>query len=320
MMARSRSIYIASTGSARRRGRAASRPTGSLPARDDLYANGAEPETPPFRERPTVVRLLAFTRRHERVLTLLAAVAVALITVAVSDALRPRVEPVSREALETRLAESFEELAAQPSVAAAAYDRIGPSVVRVRRLGVDPDEDEEQGVGTGVVIVDSGQILTNLHVVAGAERIGIRFADGSESTARIVSAQPENDLAVLEAEIVPEGLPPATLASAAGLRPGDEVIAVGNPFGIGPSVSAGVVSGLARSYSSLDGSVTIDNLIQFDAAANPGNSGGPLVNRRGEVVGIVTSILNPTEDGVFIGIGFAVPIETAAAAIGPNPF
>ena len=120
--------------------------------------------------------------------------------------------------------------------------------------------------------------------------------------------------------IVPEGLPPATLTTTRGLRPGDDVVVVGNPFGIGNSVSAGVISGLERNYFSTDGDAMLTGLIQFDAAANPGNSGGPLVNRNGEVLGIVTSIFNPTEDGVFIGIGFAVPIETAARGAGPNPF
>ncbi len=100
---------------------------------------------------------------------------------------------------------------------------------------------------------------------------------------------------------------------------GDEVIAVGFPFGIGPSVSAGIVSGLRREYRSPNGKA-LTNLIQFDAAVNPGNSGGPLVTADGEVVGIVTAILNPTDQRVFIGIGFAVPIENAAAAIGLSPF
>ncbi len=131
--------------------------------------------------------------------------------------------------------------------------------------------------------------------------------------------RPEHDLAVLQAKKIPDDLPAATLRSTADLKPGDEVVAVGFPFGIGPSVSAGVVSGLRREYRSPEGKRILTNLIQFDAAANPGNSGGPLVTRDGEVVGIVTGILNPTEQRVFIGIGFAVPIENAAAAVGISP-
>jgi len=112
----------------------------------------------------------------------------------------------------------------------------------------------------------------------------------------------------------------ASLRSTADLNVGDEVVAVGFPFGIGPSASAGIVSGLAREYRSPEGKRVLTNLIQFDAAANPGNSGGPLVTMDGEVVGIVTAILNPSDQRVFIGIGFAVPIENAASAVGLSPF
>ncbi|MCL4800952.1 MAG: trypsin-like peptidase domain-containing protein [Burkholderiales bacterium] len=178
----------------------------------------------------------------------------------------------------------------------------------------------EQGVGSGVVIVDKGIILTNLHVVAGAERVKVVFADGMESDADVIGLRPEHDLAVLQARTVPDDLVPATMRSTHDLAPGDEVVAVGFPFGIGPSVSSGVVSGLRREFRSEEGKRVLTNLIQFDAAANPGSSGGPLVTLDGAVVGIVTAILNPTEQRVFIGIGFAVPIENAASAAGMPPF
>jgi len=119
---------------------------------------------------------------------------------------------------------------------------------------------------------------------------------------------------------LPDDLAPATLRSTNDLAPGDHVVAVGFPFGIGPSATAGIISGLKREYRSREGKRILTNLIQFDAAANPGNSGGPLVTADGEVVGIVTGILNPTPQNVFIGIGFAVPIENAAAAAGLSPF
>jgi S1-C subfamily serine protease len=170
-----------------------------------------------------------------------------------------------------------------------------------------------------VVIVDSGLILTSLHVVAGAEKVGVVFADGLESDATIVSAQPENDLAVLQATKLPDDLVPATLKSTNDLRVGDQVIAVGFPFGIGPSTTVGAVSGLRRSFYSPEGKRELGNLIQFDAAANPGNSGGPLITTDGGVVGIVAAILNPV-GRVFVGLGFAVPIENAAAAVGMPPF
>lgn len=209
-----------------------------------------------------------------------------------------------------------------PSPAAKAYDAVRASVVRVRAAADSLDQDEytERAVGSGVVVVESGIILTNLHVVAGASRITVVFADGQKSEAKIVSAQPENDLAVIQATALPDDLKPATLGSSKTLAEGDHVIAVGFPFGIGPSVSAGVVSGLRREYRSPAGERMLSDLIQFDAAANPGSSGGPLVNAAGEVVGIVTAILSPGEGGTFAGIAFAVPIQTAAAAAGLPPF
>jgi serine protease DegQ len=236
-----------------------------------------------------------------------------------------------------------------PSPAAKAAEIIRPSVVRVVGYGTEkttpeaktekrgrnlakgkppeappepsgPGQLVERGVGTGVVIVDKGIILTNLHVVAGAESIKVTFADGLEAPATVTGVQPENDLAVLQAQKLPDDLIPATMRSTADLMPGDQVVAVGFPFGIGPSVSAGVVSGLKRSFRSPEGKQELGNLIQFDAAANPGNSGGPLVNMNGEVLGIVTAILNPTQQRTFIGIGFAVPIENAASAAGSPPF
>ena len=209
-----------------------------------------------------------------------------------------------------------------PSAAAKAYEAVLPSVVRVMAYarGKDDDDDQSMGVGTGVVIVDKGVILTNLHVIQGAHTIKVVFADGLETTARVIGTQPENDLAVLQADKIPDDLHAATMRSTADLQPGDQVLAVGFPFGIGPSASAGVVSGLKRTFRSPDGGQDIGNLIQFDAAANPGNSGGPLVTMDGEVLGIVTAILNPTRMRTFIGIGFAVPIENAAAAFGVPPF
>ena len=214
------------------------------------------------------------------------------------------------------------ETADLPSPAAKAYETILPAVVQVRSFvkSVEGGEDVQHGVGTGVVIVDKGIILTNLHVVQGAQIIKVTFADGLEATASITGTQPENDLAVLQAHKMPDDLIAATMRSTADLRPGDQVLAVGFPFGIGPSASAGVVSGLKRTFRSPEGDKDISNLIQFDAAANPGNSGGPLVTMDGQVVGIVTAILNPSKQRTFIGIGFAVPIENAAQAAGMPPF
>jgi S1-C subfamily serine protease len=175
--------------------------------------------------------------------------------------------------------------------------------------------------GSGVVINEKGDILTNLHVIRSTDRWEITFFDGSKSDAILVSMQPENDLAVIRAKRQPDDLKPATLASTRDLNPGDMVVAEGFPFGIGPSVSSGVVAGLKREFDDPDDKEKpkMTNLIQFDAAVNPGNSGGPLVNRDGEVVGIVTAIYNPTGQRVFAGMAFAVPIENAARAVGENP-
>lgn len=236
-----------------------------------------------------------------------------------------------------------------PSEYARAYENIRPSVVRVvsyirksrlkdteqklaaktakpKPLGpaqedITGEEDEvENGVGTGFVIIDKGVILTNLHVVHGADRIKVIFHDGLEASASITGVQAENDLAVLQADKIPDDMIAATMRSTNDLAPGDKVLAVGFPFGIGPSASGGVISGLGRVFRSPEGKQEMKNLIQFDAAANPGNSGGPLVTMDGEVVGVVTAILNPTSARTFLGIGFAVPIENAASAAGLPPF
>lgn len=182
------------------------------------------------------------------------------------------------------------------------------------------DKPEDRHIGSGVVVTESGVVLTSYHVIAGARRLEIRFHDGHTSEASVLQAIPEKDLAVIKAKSIPDDLPAATLGSSRDLAPGTEVVAVGFPFGIGPSVSAGVVSGLDRKFVSPDNKQNLDKLIQFDAAANPGNSGGPLVNMDGEVVGIVTAILNPNKSGTFLGIGFAITIESAGVAIGSSPF
>ncbi len=268
-------------------------------------------------------RWRAFRARRERPLLLASGALIALALVALHALLSPAARQLGRDDVEDAVLRTLEEIQL-PSFAVRAYDMVLPSLVRVRGFSsekpADDDDDDEEGIGTGVVIVDKGLILTNLHVVAGAKRVKVEFADGLESEAVVVGLHPEHDLAVLKARTVPDDLVAATLRSTRDLAPGDQVIAVGFPFGIGPSVSAGVVSGLRREYRSPEGERVLTNLIQFDAAANPGNSGGPLVTADGEVVGIVTAILNPAAQRVFIGIGFAVPIENAAAAAGLSPF
>ncbi len=271
-------------------------------------------------------RAVAALSRHERRLWTLALIALAAVFWW-ANPMPSAKPPLTMEQIDTAMRQSIED---RPLVSAAsrAYVSIIPSVVRVVGLmteGDDGSDDREhgtveRGVGSGVVIIDNGTILTNLHVVNGAKKIRVTFFDGSQSEAVVLNTQPENDLAVLRARTIPDDLEAATMRSTSDLSPGDEVIAVGYPFGIGPSVSSGIVSGLKRQFRSPDGQQMLTNLIQFDAAANPGNSGGPLVTMDGEVVGIVTAILNPNRQRVFIGIGFAMPIENAAAAAGMPPF
>jgi S1-C subfamily serine protease len=262
-----------------------------------------------------------FCTRYERLLWVAAAGLFAVLLAFTYAAITPSTRQITQEDIHAAVLHTLE-TNSLPSPAAKAYEVIRPSIVRVRGLGPDKNggEDTEKSVGTGVVIVDKGIILTNLHVVLGAKRVQVVFADGLESDATITGARPEHDLAVLQAQTIPDDLFAATMRSTADLALGDQVVAVGFPFGIGPSVTAGVVSGLRREFRSPEGKRLLTNLIQFDAAVNPGSSGGPLVTVEGEVVGIVTAILNPTDQRFFVGIGFAVPIENAAAAAGLPPF
>jgi S1-C subfamily serine protease len=262
-----------------------------------------------------------FCARHERLLWLAAGGLFALLLVLAYAASTPSTRQITQEDIRAAVLHTLE-TNTLPSPVAKAYEVIRPSIVRVRGLGPDKNggEDTEKSVGSGVVIVDKGIILTNLHVVLGAKRVQVVFADGLESDATVTGVRPEHDLAVLQAQTIPDDLFAATMRSTADLALGDQVIAVGFPFGIGPSVTAGVVSGLRREFRSPEGKRLLTNLIQFDAAVNPGSSGGPLVTAEGQVVGIVTAILNPTDQRFFVGIGFAVPIENAAAAAGLPPF
>jgi len=259
--------------------------------------------------------------RHERIALVVFTALLSSLLVIGYTATKPPARQITQHDIDAAVLHTLDSNVL-PSAAAKAFEIVQQSVVRVRRLEhlKDEEDDRVRGIGSGVVIVDKGVILTNLPVVHGAEHIQVVFADGTESDATVIGLQPENDLAVLQAKTIPDDLVPATLRSTRDLAMGDEVIAVGFPFGIGPSVSAGVVSGLKREYRSPEGKRLLTNLIQFDAAANPGNSGGPLATMDGEVVGIVTAILNPSDQGVFIGIGFAVPIENAASAVGISPF
>ena len=315
-----------------------SKPIGGAGRKAPRGPEAEEPAAPPeptFRQKLTR-RWRDFSTRFEKSLLFAGAVGAAVAVVLGWQALQPRARVFTQADIDAAVAYTMKHNP-EPSHAAVAAEAVRPSVVRVTGYDANkghkipsqsgvasgpdakPQDDDAASVGSGVVIDEKGSILTNLHVAASAQTLKVTFYNGLVSDAEVVSVQPEDDLAVIRAKTIPDDLKPATLVSTKNLRPGDEVTAVGFPFGIGPSVSSGVISGLKREWV-FDKDHRRRNMIQFDAAANPGNSGGPLVNRNGEVVGIVTGILNPNKQGVFIGIGFAVPIENAARAVGNSPF
>jgi S1-C subfamily serine protease len=203
-----------------------------------------------------------------------------------------------------------------PAFSQLVYADVAPSLVAIQTDGVDAQGKPQQGLGTGVVVDAGGDILTALHVVTGATSIKLTFADGTSATGQITVRQPDHDIAVLQPSVMSANAVPATLGNPNSVQVGSEAYVVGHPFGLLDSMSAGVVSGLGRSFQLPNGGVVLHGLIQVDAAINPGNSGGPLLNRSGQVIGIVTGLVNPTDQDVFIGIGLAVPIDVAGGAAG----
>jgi S1-C subfamily serine protease len=199
-----------------------------------------------------------------------------------------------------------------PPASTTAFQAIQPSMVYISAQRTSAAS-QDTSSGAGVVVNAQGQILTARHVVTGAQTIEVTFADGTQTTAQIASEQPDTDIAVLTPAQPPSVIVPAVLGG--GVRIGDDVYAVGHPLGLVDSLTAGVVSGLNRGVP-IAGGTPLSGLIQFDAAVNPGNSGGPLLNRAGQVVGIVTALANPSDQTFFVGIGFAVPIATAGGAAG----
>ena len=184
------------------------------------------------------------------------------------------------------------------------YEIIKPSVVKVTNKGSSFLEAEYYKEGSGFVYDNKGRIITNNHVVEGAESIEITFLDGGIYKAELIGTDAYSDLAVLQVNIPPDKLKPVVLGNSSELRVGERVYAIGNPFGLSGSMSEGIVSQLGRTLPAVGGYLT-PSVIQVDAAINPGNSGGPLLNMNGEVVGVNTAI--QSETGVFSGVGFAIP-------------
>lgn len=211
----------------------------------------------------------------------------------------------------TMARESDEELLdAYSHAVVGVVEKVGPSVVsiRVKKAAASPRQPGGEGAGSGVIIAPDGFVLTNNHVVEGATGAEVSLTDGNVLPARIVGTDPATDLAVLR--VGTNGLPSAALGDSSTLRVGQLAIAIGNPFGFQSTVSTGVVSALGRSLRSQSGWL-IDNVIQTDVPLNPGNSGGPLVDSRGRVIGINTAMIFMAQ-----GISFAVPVNTAKWVVG----
>jgi S1-C subfamily serine protease len=261
-------------------------------------------------------RLQRLRARARSVLPFASGVLAALAALLLYTVLVPGPQPLTTREVSDTVAQALASATPPPAYSARVYRAIQPSLVLIQTHSPGANGEAEGGLGSGVVIDDFGDILTSLHVVANAFDIQLTFADGTQSSAEIVAAQPENDIAVLRAHQLPELLIPAILGNPNAVRVGDEAFVVGHPFGLYSSMSAGVISGFDRTFHPPNSEHELQGLIQTDAAVNPGNSGGPLLNRDGLVIGIVVGIVNPTEQDVFIGIGLAVPITVAASAAG----
>ncbi len=197
------------------------------------------------------------------------------------------------------------------------YDKVRPSVVEVASTGATQSVFGTQptsGLGSGIILDTTGDILTNYHVVQGANQLTVTLYDQTSASATVVGTDPTGDLAVIKADFSGVTLSPATLGDSDQIRIGESVIAIGNPFGLDGTVTEGIVSGLDRTLAEQQ-NMPLRALIQTDAAINPGNSGGPLVNMNGEVIGIDTAIENPSGSGTFAGVGYAIPINAAKQAM-----
>jgi S1-C subfamily serine protease len=268
-----------------------------------------------IRQRFTLVR-----ERLRRTLPFLSGVLAALLALFLYNYLFPGTRPLTQSEVNAAISSAMASATPRAAFSADVYQIIQPSLVWIESDSAGENDRSQTALGTGVIVDQTGTILTSLHVVDQSTTIRLTFADGTHSRAVIASAQPEKDIAVLQPETLPEMYLPATLGNAGALRVGDEAYVVGNPFGLYGSMSSGVISGFNRTFQPPGVAQAIEGLIQVDAAVNPGNSGGPLLNRYGHVVGIVTGIVNPTDDSFFVGIGFAVPIDVAAGGAGLPPY
>jgi len=276
-------------------------------------------ETPAPRSELWRQRLRRFRAGLRRSAPFASGVLAALVALLLYNALVPAPHQVTTREVKDTVAQAMASATPPPAHSERVYQIIRPSLALIQTHTRDAGGEDEHGLGSGVVINDRGNVLTALHVVTNAAGITVTFADGTHSSAQIVAQYPENDTALLEASQLPVQVVPATIGSPQAMQVGDEAFAVGNPFGLYASMSAGVISGFDRSFHPPSSTLTLRGLIQIDAAVNPGNSGGPLLNRDGEVIGIVEGLANPTDEDFFVGIGFAVPIGAALGGGGGSP-
>ena len=256
-----------------------------------------------------------FLRERSGVLALAAIAGMALVLVFVLwDNSRTETQDAAPVDVQAEVAEALSEQAQVPAVSALVYQAILPSLVVVQ--SDISGEEAGIGIGAGVVINSDAEVLTAWHVIEQSTEVNVAYSDGTLTRATVANVDVARDIAVLTPIDFPGLVAPATIGNPSSLSVGDEVFAVGNPLGLLASLSAGVVSGLDREYLPSERDVPIGGLIQFDAAVNPGNSGGPLLNSRGQVVGIVTGLANPIDQDFFSGIAFAVPIDEAARPAG----
>lgn len=258
--------------------------------------------------------------RHSRFYLFFLAIVIAIVgvilggTVAPHYAVKPTISPevatspMTKTPTETSQATKVESrvVETEESVYIRVAESVGPSVVNVNtktRIQFFFQAIPQEGAGSGVIITENGYILTNNHVVEGAQQITVTLADGRTFDAKVVGRDPYTDIAVIKIDAT--GLPAAKLGDSTNLKIGQIAIAIGNPFGLGKTVTAGIISALNRTITTERGTI-IEGLIQTDAPINPGNSGGALVNSSGEVIGINTAIYQGAQ-----GIGFAIPIHLA---------
>ena len=265
-----------------------------------------------------IVRLGVWRERLRGMVPFASGVLAALLALVLYSFLFPSDQLTERE-VNDAMVSAMASATPRPPDAVQVYQIIQPSIVYIEARFVDEKGKGSTGLGTGVIIDDTADIVTSLHVIEDSRDIDVTFADGTKSEAFILAQTPEQDLAVLRAFNSPQLFVPATLGNPDTMRVGDDVFVVGNPYGLYSSMSAGVISGFGRSFQPTGTDITLEGLIQFDAAANPGNSGGPLLDRNGRVIGIVTGLVNPGEGNFFVGIGFAVPITSATAGGGGSP-